>query len=169
MNPCILYLLLLKATITSFSGLASLSIIREDLVVQRRVLTDDQLKMAVVVSRTTPGPVGIHVVSVGYSVGGIKGAIAGWLAMCTPAFVAIPLIGYTARHVRHPRIRSITRALVVASAALLLSAAWSLGQDTLNGPLPMAIAIGSFGMLLTKLDTLWVVVAASVAGLLGAL
>ena len=153
----------------SFSGLASLSIIREDLVVQRQVLTDDQLKMAVVVSRTTPGPVGIHVVSVGYSVGGIKGAIAGWLAMCTPAFVAIPLIGYTARHVRHPRIRSITRALVVASAALLLSAAWSLGQDTLNGPLPMAIAIGSLGVLLTKLDTLWVVVAASVAGLLGAL
>jgi chromate transporter len=149
--------------------LASLSIIREDLVVQRQVLTDDQLKMAVVVSRTTPGPVGIHVVSVGYSVGGIKGAIAGWLAMCTPAFVAIPLIGYTARHVRHPRIRSITRALVVASAALLLSAAWSLGQDTLNGPLPMAIAIGSLGVLLTKLDTLWVVVAASVAGLLGAL
>jgi hypothetical protein len=90
MNPCVLYLLLLKATITSFSGLASLSIIREDLVVQRQVLTDDQLKMAVVVSRTTPGPVGIHVVSVGYSVGGIKGAIAGWLAMCTPAFVAIP-------------------------------------------------------------------------------
>ncbi len=169
MNPFVLYLLLLKATITSFSGLASLSIIREDLVVQRQVLTDDQLKMAVVVSRTTPGPVGIHVVSVGYSVGGIKGAIAGWLAMCTPAFVAIPLIGYTARHVRHPRIRSITRALVVASAALLLSAAWSLGQDTLNGPLPMAIAIGSLGVLLTKLDTLWVVVAASVAGLLGAL
>jgi chromate transporter len=170
MNPCVLYLLLLKATITSFSGLASLPIIREDLVVRRQVLTDEQLNMAVVVSRTTPGPVGIHVVSVGYSVGGVSGAIAGWLAMCTPAFVAIPLIGYTARHARHPRIRSITRAVVVASAALILSAAWPLGQDTLNGPLPMAIVIGSLGVLLvTRLDTLWVVVAASLAGLLGAL
>jgi chromate transporter len=169
MNPWVLYLLLLKATMTSFSGLASLPIIREDLVVQRQVLTDEQLNMAIVVSRTTPGPVGIHVVSVGYSVSGVSGAIAGWLAMCTPAFVVIPLIGYTARHVRHPRIRSITRAVVVASAALILSAAWPLGQDTLNGPLPMAIAIGSLGVLLvTRLDTLWVVVAASVAGLLGA-
>ncbi len=170
MNPWVLYLLLLKATITSFSGLASLPIIREDLVVQRQVLTDEQLNMAVVVSRTTPGPVGIFVVSIGYSVGGVPGAIAGWLAICTPALVAIPLIGYTARHVRHRRIRSMARALVVASAALLLSAAWPLGQDTLIGPLPMAIAIGSLGVLLvTKLDTLWVVVAASVAGLLGAL
>ena len=170
MNPCVLYLLLLKATITSFSGLASLPMIREDLVVQRQVLTDEQLNMAVVVSRTTPGPVGIYVVSVGYSVSGVRGAIAGWLAMCTPAFVVIPLIGYTARHVRHPRIRGITRAVVVASAALLLSAAWPIGQDTLIGPLPMAIAICSLGVLLTtKLDTLWVVVTASVAGLLGAL
>lgn len=170
MNPCALYLLLLKATITSFSGLASLPIIREDLVVQRQVLTDEQLNMAVVVSRTTPGPVGIHVVSIGYSVSGVPGAIAGWLAMCTPALVAIPLIGYTARHVRHRRIRSITRALVVASAALLLSAVWPLGQDTLIGPLPMAIAIGSLVVLLaTRVDTLWVVVGASVAGLLGAL
>lgn len=170
MNPFVLYLLLLKATITSFSGLASLPIIREDLVVQRKVLTDEQLNMAIVVSRTTPGPVGIYVVSVGYVVSGVPGAIAGWLAMCTPAFVAIPLIGYTARHVRHRRVRGITRAVVVASAALLLSAAWPLGQDTLIDPLPMAIAIGSLGVLLvTKLDTLWVVVAASIAGLLGAL
>lgn len=170
MNPFALYLLLLKATITSFSGLASLPIIREELVVQRQVLTDEQLNMAIVISRTTPGPVGIHVVSIGYSVGGGPGAIAGWLAMCTPALVAIPLIGYTARHARHRRIRSITRALVVASAALLLSAAWPLGQDTLVGPLPMAIAIGSLVVLLaTRLDTLWVVIGASIAGLLGAL
>jgi chromate transporter len=170
MNAFVLYLLLLKATITSFSGLASIPIIREDLVVQRELLTDEQLNTAVVVSRTTPGPVGIYVVSVGYSVSGVPGAIAGWLAMCTPALVAIPLIGYAARHVRHRRIRGMTRAVVVASAALLLSAVWPLGQDTLIGPLPIAIAIGSLVvLLLTRLDTIWVVVAASVAGLLGAL
>ena len=40
MNPIVLYLLLLKATLTSFSGLTSLPMVRDDLVVKRRVLTD---------------------------------------------------------------------------------------------------------------------------------
>jgi chromate transporter len=66
MSVFLLYLLLTKATITSFSGLASLPVIREDLVVHRRVLTDTQLDTAVVVSRTTPGPIGVYVISVGY-------------------------------------------------------------------------------------------------------
>ena len=93
MNPVALYFVLLKATITSFAGLASLPVIRHDLVVQRQVLTAEQLDTAVVVSRTSPGPVGVYVVSVGYSVAGTPGAIAGWLAMCTPALLMIPLIG----------------------------------------------------------------------------
>jgi chromate transporter len=55
MSAILLYLLLTKATITSFSGLASLPVLRQDLVVNRHVLTDAQLDTAVVVSRTTPG------------------------------------------------------------------------------------------------------------------
>jgi chromate transporter len=54
MNVFILYLLLLKATMTSFSGLASLPIVRNDFVVQRQVLTDRQLNTAVVAGRTGP-------------------------------------------------------------------------------------------------------------------
>jgi hypothetical protein len=90
MNPVLLYFLLLKATLTSFSGLASLPVIRADLVTSRHVLTDDQLNTAVVVSPTTPGPVGVYVVSVGYSVAGVPGAVAGWAAMCTLRFSSSP-------------------------------------------------------------------------------
>lgn len=92
MSPFLLDLVLLKATLTSFSGLASLPILRNDLVLNRHVLTDEQLNTAVVVSRTTPGPVGVYVVSVGYAVSGFPGAIAGWGAMCTPALLILPLI-----------------------------------------------------------------------------
>ena len=85
MNIFVLYLLLLKATVTSFSGLGSLPVIRQDLVVTRRALTDSQLNAAVAVGRTTPGPAGLYVVSVGYFAAGVPGAIAGWLAMVTPS------------------------------------------------------------------------------------
>ena len=75
MNAAVLYLVLLKATLTSFAGLASLPVVRQDLVVQRHVLTDEKLNGAVVITRSTPGPVGLYVVSVGYFTAGIPGAI----------------------------------------------------------------------------------------------
>jgi hypothetical protein len=39
-NAFVLFLILLKATLTSFAGLASISVVRDKLVVQRHVLTD---------------------------------------------------------------------------------------------------------------------------------
>jgi len=57
--------------------------VRGELVVERAVLTDAQLNEAVVITRATPEPAGLYVVSVGYFARGIPGAIAGWLAMAT--------------------------------------------------------------------------------------
>ena len=68
MNPFHLYLLLLKGTVTAFAGLASLSVVQDALVFQHHVLTDAQLNEAVVITRSTPGPVGLYVVAVGYFV-----------------------------------------------------------------------------------------------------
>ena len=52
MNLFLLYLLLFKAVITSFSGMASLPIVRQDFVVTRHILTDRQLNTAIVAGRT---------------------------------------------------------------------------------------------------------------------
>ena len=84
MNTVLLYLLLLKGTVTAFVGLASLPVIQDSLVVHYHVLTDQQLNEAVVITRSTPGVVGLYIVSVGYFVAGLPGAVAGWLAMITP-------------------------------------------------------------------------------------
>ena len=83
MNVALLYLLLLKGTCTAFAGLASLPVIHDALVTQHGVLTEQQLNQAVVITRSSPGPVGLYIVSVRYFVAGIPGAIAGWLAMIT--------------------------------------------------------------------------------------
>ena len=80
MKLVLLYLLLLKATATSFSGLSSLPVLREDLVVRHGLLTDRQLNVALTAGRSGPGPNGLYVVSVGYLVAGVPGARApaGW-------------------------------------------------------------------------------------------
>lgn len=166
MNTAVLYIVLLKATLTSFAGLASLPVVRDDLVVQRHVLTDEKLNEAVVITRSTPGPVGLYVVSVGYFTAGIPGAIAGWLAMITPAMLIMPLLRYAAGKAEHPRLRSALQAVVLASAGLLLSAAVPLAVSALTGPVTIAIAVATgILMLTTKLDTLWIILGAALTTL----
>ena len=92
--------LLLKATCTTFSGLASLPIVREDFVLHRHAITDRQLNTAVAAGRSGPGPLGVYVVAVGYYAGGFPGAVAGTLAMITPAFFILPLLLWISRGLR---------------------------------------------------------------------
>ena len=106
MNLIVLYLLLLKATITSFSGLTSLPVVRNDFVVNRQILTDRQLNAAVVAGRAVPGPNGLYVVSVGYFVGGIPGGCVAWLAVITPALVMIPLLQFVGARAEKPAIKA---------------------------------------------------------------
>jgi chromate transporter len=166
MNIALLYLLLLKATVTAFAGLASLPVIQDTLVMQYHVLTNDQLNDAVVITRSSPGPVGLYIVSVGYFVAGLPGAVAGLLAMITPALLMIPLVHFVGRKMEHPKVKSVLQAVIIASAGLLLAAAIPLGRDGLTGPATFGIAAASFVLLLTtKLDTLWIILGAALVSL----
>jgi chromate transporter len=166
MNAFLLYLLLLKGTVTAFAGLASLPVIQDELVIQHHVLTDKQLNEAVVITRSTPSPVGLYVVSVGYFVAGVPGAIAGWLAMITPALLIIPLVHFVGRRMEHPRVRSILQTVVIASAGLLFAASIPLAKEALTDPGAIAIATVSLALLFTtKLDTLWIILGAAVCSL----
>lgn len=166
MNLLVLYLLLLKATLTSFSGLASLPMIREDLVVNHKVLTDRELNAAVAAGQIGPGPYGLYVVSVGYFVAGVPGAVCGWLAIVTPAFLIIPMLRYAGRNAERPLVRRAVGAVTLAAAGLIVSSAVPLARATLTGIAPAAIAAASCAlMLFTRLDTAWIIAAAAAIGL----
>ena len=169
MTLLLLYLLMLKATVTTFNGPSSLPVLRADFVVKHKIITDRQLNAAVTTARSSPGPMGIYVVSVGYFAAGVPGAIAGWLAMVTPAFVVIPLIRYAGHRAEHPRFRSTLEAAVLAGVGLILASIEPLARDAITGWLPFAIALASFLILIaTRLETIWVIAAAAVIGALPA-
>ena len=166
MNFFLLYLLLFKAVITSFSGMASLPMVRDDLVVKRHVLTDRQLNTAIVAGNTGPGPNGLYLVSVGYSAAGVPGAFAALVALITPAFLIIPLMRWIGKYADLPRIRSAIRAVILASAGLLIAASIPLTRDAATGPVMVAIIAASFGVLaFTRLESWWVMVGAAAIGL----
>jgi chromate transporter len=130
MNAITVYLLLLKAIGTSFAGMGSLPQIHQDFVETRRAITDEQLSQAVLVGRSTPGPIGAYVVAVGYLAAGWPGAIAAWLAMATPALGAIPLFVLMRRWLHLPRVRAAVDAVVIASAILLLASGVRMALDS---------------------------------------
>jgi len=166
MNSFVLYLYLVKATVTAFSGLTSLPVIQHDLVDVRHVLTESQLNAAVAAGRTAPGPNGSYVISVGYFVDGIPGAIAGYFAMITPAFLILPLLRYVGSRAEQPRVKGAIQAVTIAAAALIVSATLPLARDSITGWLPAAIAAASFlTVALTKIDTFWIMATSAAAGL----
>jgi chromate transporter len=166
MNLFLLYLLLFKAVVTSFSGMASLPIVRNDFVVTRHILTDRQLNTAIVAGRTGPGPNGLYLVSVGYFAAGLPGALAGLIALLTPAFLIIPLMSWMGRYANLPRIRGAIRAVILGSAGLLMAASIPLARDAATGPLASVIIVISFTVLaFTRIETWWVMLGAAALGL----
>lgn len=165
MNIFLLYVLLLKSTMTSFSGLSSLPIIHADFVEHYGVLTAQQVNTAVAAGRSGPGPAGLYVVSIGYLAAGVPGAIAGYLAMISPAFLILLILHFFSRYASHPAVRRAIRAILLSAAGLLLSSTIPLGRDALTGIVTIAVAIASFVLLaFTKVETLWVIIAAAFLG-----
>jgi chromate transporter len=169
-NLLVLYLLLLKASVTSFSGLGSLPMVRNDFVVERHVLTDHQLNMAVVAGRTGPGPFGLYLVCVAYAAGGIPGAFMGFLALITPAFLVIPLIRWIGARADIPRVQGAIRGLILASAGLLISSSVPLTMDAFTGVFSAILMAASFGILtFTRIDSAWLMLGAAGVGLASSL
>jgi len=170
MNLFLLYVLLLKASLASFTGLGSLPMIRNDFVVERHALTDHELNTAVVAGRAGPGPFGLYLVCIGYTVAGVSGAMSAFLALVTPAFLALPLMRWLGRRSGHPRIRDAIRGLMLGTAGLLLASSLPLARDANTGPLALAIMIAAFLILsFTRLDSAWLMAGAAGVGLVSGL
>jgi chromate transporter len=167
MSVLLLYLLLLKATLTTFSGMSSLPLVHADFVDKYKVLSSQELNRAVAVSRMAPGPNGLYLVSVGYTVAGLRGAAVALAALMTPSFLIIAVLQFVGRNADRPLTRRVTQAITLASGGLLVRVLIPMAQTTIGGPFTLAIALATFLVLvLTRIDTIWVVLGAGAAGLI---
>ena len=68
-------------------------------------------------------------VAVGYFAAGVSGAVAGFLAMVTPALAAIPLLALMRRWLHIARVQAAVDAVLIASAALLVVSVIRMAGD----------------------------------------
>lgn len=166
MNALALYWLFLRAVLLSFSGFATVPVLRDALVINQRVLTDTQLNDAIAISQASPGPLGMYVVLLGYFVTGIPGAIAGVLALITPAFLAIPISRLVLRG-QSATLRGACSGIVIAACALVMTTGLRLvPQAAPSVPYLIVIVAGAAVVALTAIKPLWVIVIAAAIGLI---
>lgn len=95
-----------------------------------------------------------------------RGAVAGWLAMSTPALLIVPLVRYSGRKAEHPRVKAVLQAVVLASSGLLLSATVEVARSAVTNWVTAGIAlVAVLVLVLRKIETLWVIAGAAAVSL----
>src|SRR5262249_57229293 len=97
-----LFWIMLRAALLSTTGTGNLPIVHQDLL-SRGWATDRQFGEALAIGQISPGPTGLSVISLGYLVGGIRGAAVTLLAISLPPLLVLVLVhGFYRRSGGHP-------------------------------------------------------------------
>lgn len=166
MNPGLLFLLFLKASALSFGGLGGLPILHQDLAARGVADLDKLIGQALAVGRLSPGPNGLYVVSLGYELGGVRGAIAGAVALMLPPFVVLIIALSYARVAHLRRSDNALMMLGLALAGLLGFTSWQIMTGSASDVFEWLAGIAGF--LVTarfKLHPLALIGGAALAGI----
>lgn len=127
-------------------GLAMIPLIKEEICVKKKWLSEEELVDAVAVCQSLPGVIAVNMAGyVGYRLKNLSGAIFATLGVISPSFVIIIVLSGVLAHVgENKHLEFVMQALRVASAALIFSAAISIGQKTVKDFFGVMLAVMSF-------------------------
>jgi len=163
-NPFLLFALLLKASMMSFGGLASLAILHDDLIV--RGISDATIGQALAIGRVSPGPNGLYMVSLGYQLAGLAGAALATLALMLPPFTVVLTAACYGRLSRFARTQSAMLMVSLALAGSLAYTAWQIIEGSAADPAAWVAGASAFAITAaTRWHPMVVIGAAVVLGI----
>ncbi len=151
-------------------GYAMLSLIQNEVVVQRGWITNAELSDIIAISQMTPGPIAINSATyIGYTVtGDVWGSLLATVAVCLPALTIMLLVTRFYMRLRsNPYVTGAMRGMqpmmigMIAAAALLL-----LTPDTFTDWKSWLFFGAAFMASILKFNPIWLIVASGVAGIL---
>jgi chromate transporter len=163
-----LFLTFLKIGAVLFgSGYVLLAFLRADFVQHLHWLTEKQLLDSVAVGQITPGPVFTTATFIGYIVGGVPGAVVATIGIFLPGFFLVAASGPLIPRIRRsPLASAFLDGVVTGSLALMGYVTWLLGKATLVDPLTVFLAaISALVLFTSRLNPIWLMVAAAIAGI----
>jgi chromate transporter len=137
--------------------------------VQKGIISHQQLIDAIAVGQFTPGPVFSSVTFIGYQVNGISGAVISTIGIFLPSFLFVALLNPLVRKMRRSKLfAAFLNAVNVASVALILVVCYRLGKDSLTNWREILIAVCSAFILFRfkQINSAFIVLGGSIAGYL---
>ena len=163
-----LFVVFLKDSALALGGLGSLPLLRQDLVATG-LATDLQIVQALAIGRLSTGPTGLWIVSLGYQMAGLAGALMALVASCLPPLVIIPATAVARRWLLSVPFAGLVRGAALATAGLLSATGLSLIAPPGNLPSWWQVTIGIAATALTyqgRLHPAVVVIGGALLGLL---
>ena len=111
--------LMLKATLFSTSGSGNLPILHQDMLA-RGWATDHQFAESLAIGQISPGPSGLWVISLGYLIDGLRGAVLTLIAIALPPLLVLLVAGFYRRYGDHPATQGFVRGLGLAVVGIFL-------------------------------------------------
>ena len=161
-----LFWIMLRAALLSTSGTGNLPIVHEDLL-SRGWATDRQFAESLAIGQISPGPTGLWVISLGYLVGGLRGAALTLLAITLPPLLALVLVhGLYRRWGHHPAIQGFVRGLGLAVAGVFVIVLTGIMNTAGWNAANLIIALGAIVLGATRrVPILAVLLLAAIAGI----
>lgn len=166
MNPFILFWLFLKASLFSTGGTGNLPILYDDLITRGWAVERDFAE-ALAIGQITPGPTGLWVISLGYLMDGLRGALLASIAICIPPLTILGVLWLYRRYDEHPMMRGFMRGLSLAVVGIFIVVLQGILQE--NGVDAVSVSIVAVAFLLALVERIPVILIMALAAVAGVL
>jgi chromate transporter len=164
-NPLLFFGLLLRASLFSTSGMGNLPMLHADLLA-RRWVTEAHFVEALAVGQLSPGPTGLWVVSLGYLVDGLRGALLATVAIVLPPFLVLVVDRLYQRVKDHPAVEGFVWGMGLAVVGVFAVALADIWRHVGVSAWTACIVLASFGLgMVRRVPVVVVLGLAALAGI----
>lgn len=146
-----LFLSFFKIGMFTFGGgYAMIALLKNEFVMKKQWITDDEFLDMAAIAESTPGPIAINCATyIGYQVSGCRGALASTLAVCMPSFAIIYFISSFLDHfLELSYVGYVLDGIQACVVYLILSAAIQMIKGIRKTFFNLAVGITVFAFML---------------------
>ena len=149
MNALHYFLLALKASFFSSGGFGNVPSMHDDLLA-RGWASERNFAEALAVGQISPGPNGLWIISLGYFVNGVPGALLSLLAIAIPPFTILGVEWLYHRTRHHPAVEGFVRGMALATVGIFAVVLQRLLHDVGLNVRTLLICAASMGVGFTR-------------------
>ncbi len=162
-----LFWLVFRISFLTFGGGATaIPLLQHELVDVHGVISSRDLLTAVAIGRFCPGPNSMYIASLGYMIGGWRGALTAVAAMVLPCFSIIPVQWIYARAKSIRAVQDFATGVSIGATGLIVASVYTLSKGAIIDRWTLGIAVATGAIVVwRRVEPIWVIGVALCVGI----